>query len=65
VLAVSPKKLTNFRIDSELLEGLATIRDRDHIPVSAQVRLAIQDWLKKKGVNSRTALHRARTRRKV
>jgi antitoxin component of RelBE/YafQ-DinJ toxin-antitoxin module len=39
---MSPKKLINFRIDSELLEGLEAIRTRDGIPVSEQVRRAIQ-----------------------
>jgi hypothetical protein len=44
------KKLTNFRIDSELIDGLQEVRDRDGIPVSEQVRRAIAAWLRLKGV---------------
>lgn len=59
-----PKKLTNFRIDSELLEGLEGIRERDGVPVSEQVRRAIQDWLQKKGVSVKTDRKRTVTRKR-
>jgi hypothetical protein len=53
---MTPKKLTNFRIDAELLEGLESIRRRDSDwSVSRQVREAIKDWLKKNDVAVRTA----------
>lgn len=53
---MTPKKLTNFRIDSELLDGLESIRARDaDWPVSRQVREAIKDWLLKNGVTVKTA----------
>lgn len=52
---MTPKKLTNFRIDDELLEGLNAIRTRDpDWSVSRQVREAIKDWLQKNGVELRT-----------
>jgi predicted DNA-binding protein len=47
---VTPKRPTNFRIDEELLEGLELLRERDGVPVSEQVRRAIQQWLVEKGV---------------
>jgi hypothetical protein len=30
----SVKKLTNFRIDDDILEGLQLVKDRDGIPIS-------------------------------
>ena len=60
------KKLTNFRIDSELLEGLESIRARDaEWSVSRQVREAIKDWLTKNDVTVRTAPRRRARRRKA
>jgi hypothetical protein len=60
------KRLTNFRIDQELLEGLESIRKRDpDWGVSRQVREAIKDWLEKNGVTVKTGPRRARTRRKA
>jgi Arc/MetJ-type ribon-helix-helix transcriptional regulator len=44
---MSPKKLTNFRIDVELLRGLEELRDRKDFAVSWQVRQAIKEWLQK------------------
>ena len=60
----TPKKLTNFRIDSELLEAMEGIRQRDGVPVSEQVRRAIQDWLKKRGVSVEADRKRASTRKR-
>lgn len=61
---MTPKTLTNFRIDSELLDGLDRIRERDGVPVSEQVRRAIRDWLKKKGVTVEAPSRRSVKRRK-
>jgi hypothetical protein len=44
------KRLINFRIDTDLLDGLEAIRTRDGIPVSEQVRRAMAMWLEAKGV---------------
>lgn len=35
----------NFRIGNDLLTGLRTVRERDGIPVSEQVRRAVRAWL--------------------
>jgi hypothetical protein len=46
---MSPKELTAFRVDPELMEGLRAIKDRDGIPISEQVRRALVAWLESKG----------------
>jgi len=46
---VSPRKLTNFRLEDELLEALQRIKDRDGIPISEQVRRALRAWIEQKG----------------
>jgi antitoxin component of RelBE/YafQ-DinJ toxin-antitoxin module len=45
---MSPKTQTNFRIDEEMLAALQRIRERDGIPVSEQVRRALQIWISEK-----------------
>jgi Arc/MetJ-type ribon-helix-helix transcriptional regulator len=63
---MTPKKLTNFRIDDELLEGLDSIRRRDpEWSVSRQVRDAIKEWLQKHGVDVRTGPRPARGKRRA
>ena len=39
---VTPKRLTNFRLEDELLEGLSLVKDRDGIPLTEQVRRAVR-----------------------
>jgi hypothetical protein len=46
---VSPRQLTNFRIDNELLDALRRIKNRDGIPLSEQVRRALRTWIEQKG----------------
>jgi Ribbon-helix-helix protein, copG family len=54
-----------MRIDDELLDGLQQLKDRDGIPVSEQVRRAIQAWLESKGVRrAKTERRRAVTRKR-
>jgi Ribbon-helix-helix protein, copG family len=52
---MTPLLPTNFRLESELLDGLREVRERDGIPISEQVRRAIRDWLKGKGVKVKSA----------
>lgn len=47
---MTPRIVTTFRIDDELLEGLRDVQDRDGVLVSEQVRRAIRAWLETKGV---------------
>ena len=48
--AESPRVVTTFRIDKDLLDGLRGVWERDGVPVSEQVRRAIRMWLDTKGV---------------
>jgi hypothetical protein len=52
---VTPKRLTNFRLEDELLEGLSLVKDRDGIPLTEQVRRAVRLWLDSRGVTVKTA----------
>lgn len=61
---MSPKELTAFRIDPELMEGLRAIKDRDDIPISAQVRRALEMWLASKGIRTKAERKRAATRKR-
>lgn len=64
--AMSPRTTTTMRIDDELLEGLQALKDRDGVPVSEQVRRAIEAWLKEKGIRVKAAPRRVdQTRRKA
>jgi hypothetical protein len=51
---VTPKRLANFRLEHELLEGLSLVKDRDGIPLTEQVRRAIRLWLDSRGVTVKT-----------
>jgi len=46
----SQKKQTAFRLDAEIIAGLQAIKERDGIPLSEQVRRALNAWLAEKGV---------------
>jgi hypothetical protein len=50
-----PKKYYTFMIDSELGAALKAVKQRDHIPESQQIRLAIREWMEKRGVLKQTA----------
>jgi hypothetical protein len=46
---MSPKAMTNFRLEEEMIAALQRIRERDGIPVSEQVRRALRAWIDEKG----------------
>lgn len=46
-----PKEMTAFRIESEIMDGLRRVKDRDGIPFSIQIDRALRAWLQKKGVS--------------
>ena len=56
--AESPRVVTTFRIDKDLLDGLRGVWERDGVPVSEQVRRAIRMWLDTKGVKPKRRRHR-------
>jgi hypothetical protein len=48
---MSPKELTAFRLEPEIIDGLRRVKDRDGIPFSIQVDRALRAWLEKKRVS--------------
>lgn len=52
---MSPKELTAFRIEPEIMDGLRHVKDRDGVPLSVQVDRALRAWLQKKGVTVKKA----------
>ena len=56
-------KLTAFRLETELMDALAAIRERDGIPISEQVRRALKQWIAEKGTVKAKRTTRQRTRR--
>jgi hypothetical protein len=51
VSGVTPsRKVATFRVDADLLAGMETLKDRDGIPLSEQIRRALREWLTGKGV---------------
>jgi hypothetical protein len=46
----STRTQTGFRIDDDIMEGLKTVKERDGVPISEQVRRALREWLRGQGV---------------
>jgi hypothetical protein len=51
MVLVSPKELTAFRIEPEIMDGLRRVKDRDGVSLSFQVDRALRAWLKEKGIS--------------
>ena len=47
---MSPKELTAFRVEADIMEGLRRVKNRDGVPLSVQVDRALRAWLAKKGI---------------
>jgi len=60
---MTQRRITTFRIDEELLEGLRAVEERDGVPVPEQVRRSIRAWLESKGVIVTMAPRRVPARR--
>ena len=58
------RRVTTFRIDDELLDGLRFVQERDGVLVSEQVRRAIRAWLLERGVLKKPGHKRAGHARK-
>ena len=61
---VSPKKAYTLKIDPELLDALRSIKERDGVTESEQIRRGIQLWLKSKGLKVKSDRKRAGTRKR-
>jgi hypothetical protein len=55
MVVMSPKEMTAFRIEPEIMDGLRRVKDRDGVPLSVQVDRALRAWLEKKGVPAKPA----------
>ena len=69
---MSPKELTAFRVEADIMKGLRRVKDRDGVPLSVQVDRALRAWLEEKGVTlkkaskpNRRAPHTATRRRRA
>jgi hypothetical protein len=52
---MSPKELTAFRVEADIMEGLRRLKERDGVPLSVQVDRALRAWLGEKGVTLKKA----------
>lgn len=57
-------KPATFRLEADLLAGLQQVKVRDGIPVTEQVRRAIQAWLTDRGIEARKSDRQRVTARK-
>jgi hypothetical protein len=62
---MSPKELMAFRLPPELLDAMRQVRETERIPITSQIELAVEAWLKARGVKvkKRTAHPRKRATR--
>ncbi|PYR48162.1 MAG: hypothetical protein DMF89_16465 [Acidobacteria bacterium] len=44
------RRVTTFRVDDDVLEGMKRLQERDGISFSEQIRRALRPWLESKGV---------------
>jgi hypothetical protein len=61
---MTPRKRYSFWINDVQADGLKTVKAAEDITESEQIRQAINDWLKKKGVTKKAERKRAVTRKR-
>jgi hypothetical protein len=44
------ERVITFRPDNDIFEAMTSLRDRDGVPFSEQIRRALRTWLESKGV---------------
>jgi hypothetical protein len=47
---MSPKELTAFRVEADIMDALRRVKERDGVPLSVQLDRALRAWLKDKRV---------------
>lgn len=62
---MSPKETTALRLDADLLEAMRQVRDKDGIPVTTQIEMAVREWLVKRRALPKAARKRAVTRKRA
>ena len=58
------RRVHTFYLEPELSAGLKTIKDRDGISESEQVRRAVRSWLDAKGLRLKSAARKGGTRKR-
>jgi hypothetical protein len=61
---MTPRKRYAFWIEDDQLEALEVIRERDGVLPSEQIRRALDDWFRAKGVKVKAERKREVTRRR-
>jgi hypothetical protein len=61
---MTPRKRYSFWINDFQADGLKTIKAAEDMSESEQIRQALNDWLKKKGVTKKPERKRAVTRKR-
>jgi hypothetical protein len=61
---MTPKRRYTFWINEAEAEGLKSVKAEEGIAESEQIRQAVRDWLKKKGVSVRAERKRGVTRKR-
>jgi hypothetical protein len=58
-------RVVTFRPDEDVLKAMETLREREGVPYSQQIRRALRQWLESKGALKQPASRRVRARRKA
>jgi hypothetical protein len=62
---MSPKEPTALRVDVDLMQAMRDQKERKGIPVTAQIEMAVRDWLKREhGIIVKSERKRASTRKR-
>ena len=61
---MSPRKRYSFFINDVQAAGLKVVKQAEDISESEQIRQALNDWLRKKGVTAKPERKRAATRKR-
>ena len=51
---MSPKQTTAFRLDTNLLAAMREVKDRDGVPLTTQMEMALREWLSARGALAKT-----------
>ena len=58
-----PKLYYGFMIDPELAGALKQLKDRDGVPEGEQIRRALRQWFRGKGIDVKPAMRTSTSRR--
>jgi hypothetical protein len=61
---MSSKTTTALRLDTALLDTMRRVKATEGIPVTTQIEMAVREWLKRRGVNVKTARGPVKTRKR-